>query len=210
MLDTHTNSSFQNFLPTENEIDFCGPRQSYVDQFGSSSFELCRPAIQARAPSLECFNLRHVLAGLHRYVLLVYEQPGNIEVNERLGLSPANRPSRKVKDIASQYKLGSPVAGACFQAEWDEYVPKLMAKLKWSSTPPANYTRFVSAEIQVLRNCSSQWQCSIAHSFSISQFQSFLSTAISLHHTNIHVVLTAAVSIRSAITTSIFLLVVYL
>jgi len=60
----------------------------------------------------------------------VYEQPGNIEVNERLGLSPANRPSRKVKDIASQYKLGSPVAGACFQAEWDEYVPKLMAKLK--------------------------------------------------------------------------------
>lgn len=69
--------------------------------------------------------------GLHRYVFLLYEQPGNLTFYEkrlkkdvdpmRVGFS-----SRK---FVEKYALGEPIAGNFFQAEWDEFVPKLYAEL---------------------------------------------------------------------------------
>ncbi|KAF2976223.1 hypothetical protein EK904_002658 [Melospiza melodia maxima] len=35
----------------------------------------------------------------------------------------------KVAAFRSKYGLGAPVAGTCYQAEWDDYVPKLYEQL---------------------------------------------------------------------------------
>ncbi|XP_010070692.1 PREDICTED: phosphatidylethanolamine-binding protein 1, partial [Pterocles gutturalis] len=35
----------------------------------------------------------------------------------------------KVASFRSKYELGVPVAGTCYQAEWDDYVPKLYEQL---------------------------------------------------------------------------------
>lgn len=61
----------------------------------------------------------------------MYKQPGRIEDYSELkrGLSTDNRGGTKANDVASKYNLGTPVAGNYFQAEWDNYVPKLYEKL---------------------------------------------------------------------------------
>ncbi|CAK8678915.1 protein D2-like [Clavelina lepadiformis] len=67
--------------------------------------------------------------GLHRYVILIYEQQTHIDYNEpKLPVNTKGRYSHKIKSFAAKFNLGSPVAGACFQAEWDDYVAKLYAK----------------------------------------------------------------------------------
>ncbi|XP_019870681.2 protein D2-like [Aethina tumida] len=70
--------------------------------------------------------------GLHRYVLLVYKQPGKINCDEpRLkNNSGSNRGNFSVRKFAKKYNLGNPIAGNFFQAEYDDYVPKLYAQLK--------------------------------------------------------------------------------
>ena len=35
----------------------------------------------------------------------------------------------KIRDFAKKYNLGEPVAGNFYQAEWDDYVPKLYEQL---------------------------------------------------------------------------------
>ncbi|KAG7318151.1 hypothetical protein KOW79_017906 [Hemibagrus wyckioides] len=69
--------------------------------------------------------------GLHRYVWLVYEQPGPVNCNERVltNRSGDNRGKFKIQDFRKKYSLGAPVAGTCYQAEWDDYVPKLYEQL---------------------------------------------------------------------------------
>ena len=47
----------------------------------------------------------------------------------KLGLSADNRGGTKARELAAKYDLGNPVAGNLFQAEWDDYVPKLYKKL---------------------------------------------------------------------------------
>ncbi|KAM7352875.1 protein D2-like [Cochliomyia hominivorax] len=70
--------------------------------------------------------------GLHRYVFLVYKQPDKLTCNEKR--LPANsgdgRGGFKISAFAKKYQLGNPIAGNFYQAEWDDYVPKLYAKLK--------------------------------------------------------------------------------
>lgn len=39
------------------------------------------------------------------------------------------RNNTKARDIVTEYSLGTPVAGNFFQAQWDDYVPKLYEKL---------------------------------------------------------------------------------
>ena len=39
------------------------------------------------------------------------------------------RPNFKARDFAAKHKLGNPVAGNFYQAEWDDYVPKLYAQM---------------------------------------------------------------------------------
>ncbi|KAL3280715.1 hypothetical protein HHI36_003951 [Cryptolaemus montrouzieri] len=69
--------------------------------------------------------------GLHRYVLLVYKQPGVIKCDEKKlhNKSGAGRGKFSIKTFAKKYNLGSPLAGNVFLAEWDEYVPKLQKQL---------------------------------------------------------------------------------
>eukprot|EP00058_Branchiostoma_floridae_P018207 XP_002603696.1 hypothetical protein BRAFLDRAFT_126894 [Branchiostoma floridae] len=71
-------------------------------------------------------------SGLHRYVFLVYQQRGKLTCNEsRLpNDSTANRGKFKTKVFATKYKLGNPVAGNFFQAQWDDWVPQLYAGMK--------------------------------------------------------------------------------
>ncbi len=69
--------------------------------------------------------------GLHRYVWLVYEQSGPLKCDERIlcNRSGDHRGKFKVAAFRSKYKLGNPVAGTCYQAEWDDYVPRLYEQL---------------------------------------------------------------------------------
>ena len=70
-------------------------------------------------------------SGLHRYVILVFKQPGKLTVDEKhlkiTDQTPRERFS--TKKFAAKYNLGEPVAGNMFQAEWDDYVPTLYRKL---------------------------------------------------------------------------------
>lgn len=72
------------------------------------------------------------IVGLHRYVFLAYKQPGKITPDEprHSRTSAKQRNNFKIRDFATKYNLGEPVAGNFFQAEWDDYVPKLYEQLK--------------------------------------------------------------------------------
>ena len=60
----------------------------------------------------------------------VYKQPGWLSVDEpRQGLTVKGRNNWSVKEFANKYNLGNPVAPNFFQAQWDEYVPKLYEML---------------------------------------------------------------------------------
>lgn len=69
--------------------------------------------------------------GLHRYVWLVYEQSGNLSCTEPVltNCCGDNRGKFKIQAFRQKYGLGVPVAGTCYQAEWDNYVPKLYEQL---------------------------------------------------------------------------------
>uniref|UniRef100_UPI00398E9119 phosphatidylethanolamine-binding protein 1 n=1 Tax=Pristiophorus japonicus TaxID=55135 RepID=UPI00398E9119 len=69
--------------------------------------------------------------GLHRYVWLVYEQSQPLKCDEpRLSnRSGDKRGMFKTAEFRKKYNLGAPVAGMCYQAEWDNYVPKLYEQL---------------------------------------------------------------------------------
>ncbi|XP_018796172.1 PREDICTED: protein D2-like [Bactrocera latifrons] len=69
--------------------------------------------------------------GLHRYVFLVYKQPVKIRFQETRvpKNSSQNRPNFSTAKFAKKYKLGDPIAGNFFQAQWDEYVPTVHRQL---------------------------------------------------------------------------------
>nr|AAP93925.1 phosphatidylethanolamine-binding protein [Branchiostoma belcheri tsingtauense] len=70
--------------------------------------------------------------GLHRYVYLVYKQPGKISCENEPKLtntSGENRGKFSARDFAKKYNLGAPVAGNLFQAQYDDYVPILYKQL---------------------------------------------------------------------------------
>lgn len=69
--------------------------------------------------------------GLHRYVYLVYKQTGRLEDKEHghLGFSGDKRNNWKAAAFAAKHKLGDPVFGNFYQAQFDDYVPKLYEKL---------------------------------------------------------------------------------
>lgn len=70
--------------------------------------------------------------GLHRYVFLAFKQPKKLADDVRPHLtnkSGDHRGKFKISEFASQHHLGYPVAGNFYQAEWDDYVPKLYEQL---------------------------------------------------------------------------------
>lgn len=69
--------------------------------------------------------------GLHRYVFLVYKQPGKISFNEQF-LSKNNGKTRgkfSAQKFAEKYRLGNPIAGNFYQSKYDESVPALHKQL---------------------------------------------------------------------------------
>ncbi|KAL6423217.1 hypothetical protein ACFW04_010111 [Cataglyphis niger] len=70
--------------------------------------------------------------GLHRYVFLLYKQPGKLTFNEKrlTNRSGDNRGKFSIKKFAAKYKLGNPIAGNMYQAEFDDYVPILNKQLE--------------------------------------------------------------------------------
>uniref|UniRef100_A0A8C2MPJ6 Phosphatidylethanolamine-binding protein 1 n=1 Tax=Cricetulus griseus TaxID=10029 RepID=A0A8C2MPJ6_CRIGR len=73
----------------------------------------------------------YTLISLHRYVWLVYEQDKPLNCDEPIlsNRSGDHRGKFKVAAFRKKYHLGAPVAGTCYQAEWDDYVPKLYEQL---------------------------------------------------------------------------------
>lgn len=69
--------------------------------------------------------------GLHRYVFLVYKQPAALSPDEKrlTNRSGDGRGCFSIRNFAKKYNLGAPVAGNFYQAEWDDYVPKLYEQL---------------------------------------------------------------------------------
>ncbi|CAD6994069.1 phosphatidylethanolamine-binding protein homolog F40A3.3 [Ceratitis capitata] len=68
-------------------------------------------------------------SGLHRYVFLVFKQPGKIETEKFIPkTSREGRIGVKARDYIAKYNLGSPIAGNFYQAQYDDYVPILHAQ----------------------------------------------------------------------------------
>ncbi|XP_015116345.1 protein D2 isoform X2 [Diachasma alloeum] len=69
--------------------------------------------------------------GLHRYVFLVYKQPGKLVFDEKrlTNRSGDGRGKFSIRKFAEKYKLGQPIAGNMYQAAWDDYVPILYKQL---------------------------------------------------------------------------------
>ncbi|KAK0141975.1 Phosphatidylethanolamine-binding protein 1 [Merluccius polli] len=69
--------------------------------------------------------------GLHRYVWLVYEQTDALSCTEAVLTNRCgdHRGKFKLQSFRQKYGLGPPVAGTCYQAQWDDYVPKLYQQL---------------------------------------------------------------------------------
>lgn len=71
--------------------------------------------------------------GLHRYVYLIYKQPGKIETGNLKKLtnkSGDHRGKFSIAKFAKDHNLGDPVAGNLYQAQWDDYVPILYKQLE--------------------------------------------------------------------------------
>lgn len=69
---------------------------------------------------------------LHRYIFIVYEQPGKISFDEKhIETYDLNgRLSFSLRKFAAKYNLGNPIAGNMYQSQFDDYVPEMHAKLK--------------------------------------------------------------------------------
>lgn len=69
--------------------------------------------------------------GLHRYVFVIYKQPNQLQADEKrlTNRSGSHRGNFKIANFAKKYNLGNPHAGNFYQAQWDDYVPKLYEQL---------------------------------------------------------------------------------
>ncbi|PSN41660.1 OV-16 antigen [Blattella germanica] len=77
-------------------------------------------------------NVNFFLEGLHRYVFLVYKQPGKITYDEpRIdNRTRATRLKFSTRQLVKKYNLGDPLAGNFYQAQYDDYVPIFHSLLK--------------------------------------------------------------------------------
>ncbi|XP_044750337.1 protein D2-like [Coccinella septempunctata] len=69
--------------------------------------------------------------GLHRYVFLLFKQPGKVDFKEpKHSKTDGNRGGFSVQKFAKKYNLGDAVAGNFFQAQYDDSVPELHKQFK--------------------------------------------------------------------------------
>ncbi|XP_068156697.1 protein D3-like [Drosophila tropicalis] len=70
-------------------------------------------------------------SGLHRYVFLVFKQNEKIVTDKFISKTTREpRINVKTRDYIAKYNFGAPVAGNFFEAQYDDYVPKLHAQFK--------------------------------------------------------------------------------
>ena len=69
--------------------------------------------------------------GLHRYVILLYKQPGKIQVDQpKIKCTTMNgRRCFSIKKFAEKFQLGHPIAANFYQAQYDDYVPTVHEQL---------------------------------------------------------------------------------
>lgn len=69
--------------------------------------------------------------GLHRYVLLAYKQPEKLTIEEAriTNHERTGRPAFSIKNFATKYKMGDPVAGNMYRAKYDEYVETIRKQM---------------------------------------------------------------------------------
>ncbi|XP_072934594.1 protein D3-like isoform X2 [Epargyreus clarus] len=69
--------------------------------------------------------------GIHRYVYILFKQPGKLEFDEKrlTNTSVDGRAAFSTKKFAEKYNLGNPVAGNFYRAQFDDYVPLLYKSL---------------------------------------------------------------------------------
>ncbi|TKR64067.1 hypothetical protein L596_024663 [Steinernema carpocapsae] len=70
--------------------------------------------------------------GLHRYIFVVYKQPGKLAEPEYGGLknnSMHHRSELKMQSFAEKNGLGNPVAGNFFQAQYDDHCLEIYKQL---------------------------------------------------------------------------------
>lgn len=68
--------------------------------------------------------------GLHRYVFLLYKQPGKVTFQEEhKSNTNGKRGKFNTENFAKKYGLGDPVAGNYFEAKFDDSVPALHRQL---------------------------------------------------------------------------------
>ncbi|CAH0402668.1 unnamed protein product [Chilo suppressalis] len=69
--------------------------------------------------------------GIHRYVFILYKQPGkiNFDGTRLTNKSIDGRAAFSTKKFAEKYNLGAPVAGNFYRAQFDDYVPQLYKSL---------------------------------------------------------------------------------
>lgn len=74
----------------------------------------------------------NLYTGLHRIVVLVFEQRGKIKFAEKRlwETCVADRANKNVKKLASKYKLGSPLAGNFFFTQWDQSVDEVYRMMR--------------------------------------------------------------------------------
>uniref|UniRef100_A0A8C5KHU9 Phosphatidylethanolamine-binding protein 1 pseudogene n=1 Tax=Jaculus jaculus TaxID=51337 RepID=A0A8C5KHU9_JACJA len=92
--------------------------------------------------------------GLHRHVWLVYERDKPLKCDEPIlsNRSGDHRGKFEVAAFRKKYQLRTPLAGTCYQAEWDDYVPKLYEQLSGKQGPqdassgvPSSVTHAISS-----------------------------------------------------------------
>lgn len=68
---------------------------------------------------------------LHRYVYLAFKQCEKVCFKEKKinNKTISGRGKFSIRDFAKKYKLGEPVAGTFFLAQWESYVDKAMKEL---------------------------------------------------------------------------------
>uniref|UniRef100_A0A6G1SG27 Phosphatidylethanolamine-binding F40A3.3 n=2 Tax=Aceria tosichella TaxID=561515 RepID=A0A6G1SG27_9ACAR len=69
--------------------------------------------------------------GLHRYIFLLFEQKEKLN-SDLMSIKKTSRVGRvkfSIRKFAKEHNLGDPIAANFFQAQYDDYVPKLHAQL---------------------------------------------------------------------------------
>uniref|UniRef100_A0A8C9DZX5 Phosphatidylethanolamine-binding protein 1 n=2 Tax=Phocoena sinus TaxID=42100 RepID=A0A8C9DZX5_PHOSS len=86
--------------------------------------------------------------GLHHYIWLVYEQDSPLKCDEPiLSNQSGDHGGRfKVANFCKKYELGAPGAGTCYQAKWDDYVPKLYEQLSGKQRKARRWTSSQSSQ----------------------------------------------------------------